>query len=243
MKGDMTMKELIPMNEYGLFADKKETARVSSLYVAEAFEKRHDNILRDIKELLDPKSGLSEGFGLLNFEESSYLNSQNKRQPCYMLTRDGFTMLVMGYTGEKAMRFKELYISRFNEMEAQIKELLFVRKEFPEITRYIKMSHESPQPYHYSNEANLLYLVSIGKTAKQYREDHDLEKGENIRPHLKKEQLMLLERLQHIDVGLLIAGLSYSERKKKLEACKPYEIENIQKRLIKESKTKKQIDN
>ena len=45
------MKELIPKDEYGIFADTHDTARVDSLFVAQAFEKRHDNVLKDIREL------------------------------------------------------------------------------------------------------------------------------------------------------------------------------------------------
>lgn len=55
---------------------KIETTVVSSLDVAETFGKRHDNVLKDIREL-----DCSDEFRLLNFEESTYLNSQNKKQP------------------------------------------------------------------------------------------------------------------------------------------------------------------
>jgi len=85
---------------------------VSSLDVARVFDKLHCNVLRDIK-ILD----CSEKFRLLNFEESSYKNEQNRLQPCYKLTRDGFAFLCMGYTGKKAAVFKEAYIKRFNDME------------------------------------------------------------------------------------------------------------------------------
>ena len=51
--------------------------------------------------------------------QSSYTNEQNKSQPEYLITRDGFTLLVMGYTGERAMRFKKAYIAAFNEMESR----------------------------------------------------------------------------------------------------------------------------
>ncbi len=84
----------------------------TSLEVAWVFGKRHDNVLRDIKNL-----GCSEEFSLLNFEESSYINEQNKEQPMVEMTRDGFVILAMGYTGAKAMAFKEKYIAAFNYME------------------------------------------------------------------------------------------------------------------------------
>ena len=83
-----------------------------SLQVAEAFEKRHDNVLRDIRNL-----NCSENFRRLNFVEFSYKNEQNKKQPMYLMTKDGFIFLIMGYTGKKAAATKEAYINRFNQME------------------------------------------------------------------------------------------------------------------------------
>ena len=84
------MKELIPKDEYGIFADAHDTARVDSLFVAEFFEKNHKEVLRDIRKITDPTSGLSEEFRQRNFAPSSYTNNQNKKQPCYCMTRDGF---------------------------------------------------------------------------------------------------------------------------------------------------------
>ena len=86
---------------------KEETAVVTSIDVAETFGKEHKNVLKDIREL-----DCSEEFRRLNFEPSSYINAQKKKQPMCCMTRDGFTLLAMGYTGEKAMRFKEGYIRR-----------------------------------------------------------------------------------------------------------------------------------
>ena len=71
----------------------KASPVVSSRKVVEVFEKRHDNVPRDIKELI-----VDESFGLLNFEESFYSNSQNKEQPEYLMTRLGFSVLTMNTT-------------------------------------------------------------------------------------------------------------------------------------------------
>ena len=128
------MKELIPRDEYGIFADMRDTARVDSRSVAAFFEKDHFHVLRDIARITDTKSGLSEEFINSNFAADSYKDSTGRKLPCYQMTRDGFTILVMGYTGEKAMRFKELYIKRFNEMESLIKELVVARRDFPMLT-------------------------------------------------------------------------------------------------------------
>jgi anti-repressor protein len=93
-----------------------ENVVVSSKDVARVFGKNHDKVLRDIREL-----GCSDDFRLSNFGESSYLNEQNREMPEYLMTRDGFTLLAMGYTGEKAMTFKEAYIEEFRRMEGELK--------------------------------------------------------------------------------------------------------------------------
>lgn len=211
------MKELIPKNEYGLFADKKDIARVDSLYVAEFFEKNHKEVLRDIRNIAAPNSGLSKEFTERNFALGSYKDKQNKKRPCYYLTRDGFTILVMGYTGKKALRFKELYIRRFNEMEELIKSLVKARTEFPLLTENIKLLHEKPKPYHFSNECDMINRIVLGKSAKQFRLENNLEKGTSIRPYLTEVQINLIEKLQKVDIGLLVAFPNYEDRKRHLE--------------------------
>ena len=98
----------------------------TSRNIAEVFEKRHSDVLRDIRNVLD--SLPDKKFGERNFALSSYVTEQNKENPEYLLTRDGTMLLIMGYTGEKALSLKTAYIERFNEMElllttAKIKEI------------------------------------------------------------------------------------------------------------------------
>ncbi len=96
---------------------RKDEAVTTSLLVAEMFHKRHDHVLEDIRKL-----DCSDNFRLPNFRESYYMNDQNKRQPMYYITKDGFTFLVMGYRGKKAAEFKEAYIGAFNKMERILRE-------------------------------------------------------------------------------------------------------------------------
>ncbi|WP_373898854.1 Rha family transcriptional regulator [Haloimpatiens sp. FM7315] len=222
------MKELIPKDQYGIFADTKDTARVDSLFVADFFEKEHKNVLRDISKMTDPQSGLSEEFARLNFEPTSYTDGCNRKQKAYAMTRDGFTMLVMGYTGQKAMHFKEMYIKRFNEMEQFIKTLVSARKEFPLLTENIKLLHENPKPYHFSNECDMLNRIVTGMSAKQFRLANNIEKGKSIRPYLSDEQINMLETLQKVDVGLLVAVPDYEQRKRYLE----WYMEKLNKKVI-----------
>lgn len=104
----------LPMDAVTVKADHPVT---TSLRVAEIFGKQHGHVLRDIRDIL---SQVTTSFGLSNFGESSYPNEQGKSQPMFELTRDGFTLLAMGFTGSVAMAFKQAYIERFNAMEAQL---------------------------------------------------------------------------------------------------------------------------
>jgi len=205
------MKSLIPINEFGL-TEQKQQAVVDSRYVAKEFAKRHDHVLRDIQNL-----DCSENFRLLNFGESSYRNNQNKKQPSYLMTRDGFMFLVMGYRGKKAASIKEFYIKQFNEMEEFIKDRITASREFPLLTENIKLIHEEPKHYHFSNECNLINQVALGMTAKQFRELKGIDKADSIRPYLTPAQIKLIEVLQKVDIGLLLSMPDFNQRRRMLE--------------------------
>ena len=90
-------------------------AVTDSLKIAEVFEKEHARVMRDIREL-----ECSEKFRVGNFAESTYLNAQGRSMPRYLMNKKAFTFLAMGYTGSRAMEFKEAYIERFEEMEKSL---------------------------------------------------------------------------------------------------------------------------
>jgi Rha family phage regulatory protein len=91
---------------------------VTSRQVAEDFGKRHDQVLRDI-EVYKNRISTPQFCGL--FIESEYRASNGKMNKEYLLTRDGFSFLVMGFTGAKADEWKLKYIEAFNKMEQAIK--------------------------------------------------------------------------------------------------------------------------
>ena len=102
-----------------VFKGANDLALTNTLLVAEKFGKEHRNVLQAVEKIL----GTAENSAVVNmFEKSSYLNAQGKPQPMYIMNRDGFSLLVMGFTGKKAMQFKIDYINAFNEMERTIKE-------------------------------------------------------------------------------------------------------------------------
>lgn len=93
------------------------TFRCGSRDIAAHFGKQHKNVLRDIDRILED---LGPEFGRLNFEPSSYLNEQNKQQRAFNLSRDGFALLAMGFTGADAIAWKVRYLETFNAMEAEL---------------------------------------------------------------------------------------------------------------------------
>lgn len=213
------MQELIPMDDMGIFASKNDVVLVDSRWVAKAFEKEHKNVLKNIDDILAPESGYSEEFGRLNFQPTSYKDSWNRKQRCYAITRDGFCLLVMGFTGKKAARFKEAYINRFNQMEEQLKNLVSARIEFPLLMEQVRLAHEAPKPYHYSNEADMLNRIVLGMTASKFREKHALKKDERIRPHLRPDQIAMLDFLQTMDMGLVLGVPDFQQRKALLQSA------------------------
>ena len=100
---------------------------VSSREVAGNFEKEHKNVLRDIENIKAQNCAVTK-----MFIESSYKAGTGKNYKEYLLTRDGFSLLVMGFTGAKALEWKLKYIEAFNKMEEKLKN----------INPYIGMSKE-----------------------------------------------------------------------------------------------------
>lgn len=88
---------------------------VSSRKVAENFGKEHRTILRDVREIL-----AAQNCAARFFQESTYEN-RGKQYPEYLMNRDGFSLLVMGFTGKKALEWKLKYIDAFNQMEEQLR--------------------------------------------------------------------------------------------------------------------------
>lgn len=103
------MNELVVQNSKG-------NDVTTSLIVAQVFGKEHYNVIRDIESL-----SCSDSFNALNFEVINYLDVRGREQKAYQMTKDGFSFLVMGYTGEKAGQFKEKFINEFNKREALLK--------------------------------------------------------------------------------------------------------------------------
>lgn len=103
------------MNELIKITSENGTPVVSSREVAENFGKQHKDVLEAIRSITAENSALTE-----MFHETTYQAGTGKQYPMYLMTRDGFTLLAMGFTGKEALTWKLKYIEAFNQMEQQL---------------------------------------------------------------------------------------------------------------------------
>lgn len=136
-------------------------AVTTSLKVAGVFGRQHKDVLKAIRDLNAP-----DDFTERNFAPSEYTDPTGRKCPMYTITRDGFTLLAMGFTGKKAMEFKIAYIRAFNEMEERLArgEWEIVAAPGPDSVELLLSTTRS-------------ILVSLNRR---------IESGENVPPHLLK---------------------------------------------------------
>lgn len=99
----------------GIVFQEEGCAKTNSLIVAQSFGKQHQHVIRSIKDLQTSVQNWTE-----LFEESSYKDSYGRDQVMYVMNRDGFTLLAMGFTGDRAMEFKVKFLQAFNAMEKML---------------------------------------------------------------------------------------------------------------------------
>lgn len=199
----------------------EERIVTTSRKIAEGFEKRHSDVLRDIENL-----GCSEGFRERNFALSSYKSEQNKMLKEYIVTEDGFTILCMGYGGDRAMEFKERYIAEFNAMRDELKRIHTERQQWQIerdkgvvirhiLTDTIKMKvTDSPHKrFAYPNYTNLIYRTLFGKTAKELESDYEVKSRESVRDYFTGDDLQKVQSMEMLVSSLINCGWGYNEIK------------------------------
>lgn len=196
--------------------NKREINVVTSLDVAETFEKEHKHVLEDIRRISE---SLSTAEMSALFYEGEYKASNGKKNPMYYMNRDGFTLLVMGYTGEKAMKFKLAYINQFNQMEELLKGKLIEREKGiavrQSLTKAIQQSGEDERTHGhaYSLYTDLIYKAVFGKNAKQLREEYGITKQDNMRDLFAQEELAKVKSVEMVVSGLVDCGWGYDDVK------------------------------
>lgn len=196
--------------------NKVEATVVSSLDVAETFEKNHRDVMESIRNI---ESNISTAEFSALFFLDSYKASNGKLNPMYLMTRDGVTLLVMGYTGEKAMRFKLAYIKQFNAMEKALQGKLIEREKGiavrQSLTKALQQSAENDRMHGhaYSTYTNCIYKVLFGKNAKQLRENLGIGPKDNLRDYLSAEELRAVQSMECLVSGLVDCGWGYDQIK------------------------------
>lgn len=199
----------------------EEVLTTTSRKIADAFGKEHKNVIRDIENL-----DCSDKFTQLNFELSVYKDKSGKQNKEYIITKDGFVMLAMGYTGEKAMAFKEAYIAEFNAMDAELKRIYKERQQWEIerakgivvrhiLTDTIKMKIvESPhKKFMYPNYTKLIYKTLFGKPFKELMQEYGVKPKESLRDYLTSEQLKEVESAEMLVSSLINCGWGYDQIK------------------------------
>ncbi|EGQ0279129.1 Rha family transcriptional regulator [Campylobacter coli] len=167
----------------------KNQVFINSLDLAKVFKKRHDNIIQTIENLPQDE------FKTLNFEISSSIRKNGlfeKDTKFYKLTRDAFSLLVMGFTGEKAYKWKIEFIKAFNEMEKRLKNL--EQEKMQKLAFHQSLGYKSQlkqQKEHYENKIKAL----------KYDLEH--KKELSFKRKLSKEELLELRKILARDYGIL----------------------------------------
>lgn len=196
--------------------NKEEVTVVTSLDVAETFGKQHKDVLESIRGIQETIS--TAEFSALFFE-TTYKAINGKNNPMYYMNRDGFTLLVMGYNGEKAMQFKLAYIRQFNAMEKALIGKMREREKGiavrQALTNALKESNENERMHGhaYSTYTNVIYKSIFGKNAKQLREEYGIGKKDNLRDCFSEEELKAVQSAEMLVSSLISYGWGYDQIK------------------------------
>lgn len=199
---------------------KEERAACTSLDVAETFGKRHDHVLEDIRNIQANIS--SPDFSGLFFQ-TLYIADNGKKNPMFIMNRDGFILLVMGYTGEQAMRIKLAYIRQFNAMEQALQGKAIEREKGiavrQALTKTIQQSTENERMHGhaYSTYTDCIYRVLFGMNARQLREKYGIGKKDSLRDCFSQEDLQMIQSMECLVSGLVNCGWEYDKIKSFIE--------------------------
>ncbi|MBR7085321.1 MAG: Rha family transcriptional regulator [Oscillospiraceae bacterium] len=211
------MSKIIRIEPNGLTFDYKDEAFTDSMTIAEGAGVEHSSVIKLITNHIDDVSE----FGMVGFEIRPFETNggMQKVKICRLNEQQATFVISMMKNTKQVIAFKKELVRQFFEMKEFIQTMITTRQDFSLLTEQIKLVHVNPKPYHFSNECNMINKLVTGMTTKQFREKHNIKKGESIRPYLTPEQLTLMEKLQKLDYGLLVAVPDYNQRKQLLIQC------------------------
>ena len=192
-----------------------DEAFTDSVRLAEGAGVAHASVIKLITTHIDDV----EAFGKVGFQIRPLPDSKTgqKTKICRLNEEQATFVISMMKNTKNVVAFKKELVRQFYEMKRLISTMVEARQDFPLLTETIRQAHEAPKPYHYTNEMDMINRLVLGMSARQYREAHGIPKGENIRPHLTKEQLKQIDTLQKVDVGLVLVIPEFEKRKEELK--------------------------
>lgn len=130
----MNLDNMIQGNPQALVTSYNGVLVADSVQVAEQFGKKHKDVLEAVDKLVYEIAAQSAENSADYFIQDTYKDVRNRTQRKYLLTRDGFSLLVMGFTGPAALHWKLLYIEAFNKMEQALRSNVDIRQLVTQIT-------------------------------------------------------------------------------------------------------------
>jgi len=197
------------IEELGIF-EKGNYAWVSSRNIAKLFDKEHKDVLSSIREQILPY--VSEEFAQRNFPLSKYKDKSGKSNPEYLLNRDSTSMVIMGFTGKKAMQFKEAYIKAFNAMLNVIETRLLSKAGYNEMTSAIAKIYGKDR-HLFSTEADMINEIVLGMKAKDFKAVNHIDKNGHTRDSVVQAKLDKLDKAQRLNAQLITGGMDFNTRK------------------------------
>lgn len=225
-----------------------EILTTTTRQIAENFGKKHYEVIRTIEGRTSTKTDTGETkinnnglIPMLNqagkspleqyFIPSEYCGDNGKKYKQYLVTRDGFSLLAMGFTGEKALEWKLKYIDAFNKMEEILKGRIQVERQQWQIERdkgvvirhiltdtiKMKIADSPNKRFAYPNYTNLIYRTLFGKTAKELEKEYGLKSRESLRDFFTGDDLARVQSAEMLVSSLINCGWGYPEIKKFLE--------------------------
>ena len=162
-----------------------------------------------------------EGLSLSNLESAKSRQQATKE---YFCVPDMVKQLAMIENTEKGKLARMYFLDCEKKTQEKESKLLIrssTKIEFKSMNEALTNEREligkDTKHFHYSNEANMINVIALGATAKQYREDNSIPDSHDVRDYLSGDQLKAIDRIQKYNESLIMLGEEYSERKVKLQ--------------------------
>jgi len=204
MEYDVSIRDGIA--ELGIF-EKGGDAWVSTKDISKLFEKDHKNVIAKIEKEILPH--VVDNFDRLNFKPVKIKDAKGEDRKAYLLNRKSITMIIMSFTGKKAIQFKQAYIEAFEAMNTLITTRVLAKEGYKHQTSAICKMNPQARPIDYANEADMVNKIILGMTAKDFQAVNDCV---NTRDAVVNSKLLDLNNAERLNGDLILSGMDKDTR-------------------------------